>query len=159
MHCDASGVCRPERDHASRVDRIGPHSGLRRRRHRPEKERRFMTVMIVDDNPHVREIVRESFSRTDTIVECSDGTEAVLRYGDIRPDWVVMDVVMEPMNGFIALDLILKADPRARVIMMTQFKDPRFRDKALNGGALELLSKEELGRIDEMIDAFGREMG
>jgi two-component system chemotaxis response regulator CheY len=111
----------------------------------------LMTIMIVDDNPFLREIVRESFPASETFAECSDGKQAVERYGEMHPDWVIMDVRMEPMDGFEALSSIRAADPAARVIMMSQFADPMYRARALYLGAVDFVSKVELGRLPEIV--------
>ncbi len=112
-----------------------------------------MKILIVDDNPQVREIVGEYCRNSDVIMECSDGTEAVSAYESFHPDWVVMDIVMEPMNGFDAMESILRINRNARIIMMTQFSDPLFQQKAMQKGAVALLRKEELQHLPELISS------
>ena len=111
-----------------------------------------MTVMIVDDSSPVRDLLRSMLSCAAEITcECSDGSEALDAYTRFRPDWVVMDIKMEHVDGFQATQEILSFDPNARIIMITQFNDPSLEKKALRAGAVECVRKESLGRVEEII--------
>jgi CheY-like chemotaxis protein len=107
-----------------------------------------MTIMIVDDNPRMRQVIRMLVAYPeDTVIECADGSEAVRDYPSIRPDWVLMDVEMKPMDGFEASAAILSEDPGANIIIVTQHNDPSFRKKALQIGVEKFVLKERLADI------------
>lgn len=110
-----------------------------------------MTIMIVDDNANIRNLIRESFESRYEILECEDGSEACEKYRAGSCDWVIMDVVMKPMNGLEALQKIRSSDPDARIIIMTQFDDENVRIQAKLGGAVAFLSKRDIVRLEEII--------
>jgi two-component system OmpR family response regulator len=57
-------------------------------------------VLIVDDDPHIREVVRFAFEKADFLVaEAGDGDQALARFAELRPDIVILDVMMQEMDG------------------------------------------------------------
>ena len=58
------------------------------------------TILIVDDDPHIREVVRFALSKAGlTVIEASDGAEALRRFADASPDLIVLDILMPEMDG------------------------------------------------------------
>jgi DNA-binding NarL/FixJ family response regulator len=103
-----------------------------------------MKLMIVDDHPRTRAMIRELLAAPDvTICECATGEEAVRRAIEFKPDWVTMDVRMPGINGFKAASEILKVHPVARVIIVTAEDQPYFHPLARSIGALGPVRKEE----------------
>jgi signal transduction histidine kinase/DNA-binding response OmpR family regulator len=80
------------------------------------------SVLVVDDEPAVRRLVRETLARDDVDVrEAGDGEEALDAIADERPDAVVLDLIMPRLDGFQVLER-LQADPETRflpVIVLT----------------------------------------
>ncbi|MCB9758814.1 MAG: response regulator transcription factor [Alphaproteobacteria bacterium] len=57
-------------------------------------------ILVVDDDPRLREVVRYALSRAGfRIDEASDGAEALRRFAADRPDLIVLDVLMPEMDG------------------------------------------------------------
>ena len=83
----------------------------------------------------------------DTVTECSDGAEALAAYQALQPDWVLMDVEMKIMDGLEATRQIMAADPQARVLMVTQYREASIRLAAREAGARDLVTKDELWRL------------
>lgn len=111
-----------------------------------------MTVMIVDDSASIRKMIRTMLSTTaDEFCECSDGSEALDSYSRFHPDWVLMDIKMKRMDGFQATHEILSSFPDARVVMITQYNDPKLIEKARRSGARDCILKENLVRVEEII--------
>jgi len=111
-----------------------------------------MTIMIVDDNPGMRKMIRMIVAgRSDEVVECAGGAEAVDAYPRIRPDWVLMDLAMKPMDGLDATMAILQCDPGASVVIVTQHDDPGFRRRAREAGALRYILKKNLHELISII--------
>ena len=77
------------------------------RAHRPEAAATFrpleapvQKVLVVDDDPHLREVVRYALTRGGfTVTEASSGVEALRLYRAGAPDLVVLDVVMPELDG------------------------------------------------------------
>ena len=104
-----------------------------------------MTVLIVDDSPQVRALIRTIVTGlADDVTECADGDEAVAMYGARRRDWVLMDFKMPRMGGLEATRRILAADPAARVLIVTDYDDVHWRAAASEAGACGYVLKENL---------------
>jgi CheY-like chemotaxis protein len=112
-----------------------------------------MKVMIVDDNASMRGMIRAMLdSVADSFCECSDGSEAADLYAHCHPDWVLMDIKMKEVDGFEATGRILSKFPDAKIIMITQFDEPRMEEKARSAGAVEFVLKDRLLDIERIID-------
>jgi len=78
-------------------------------------------VLVVDDEPGVRQLVSKILSREYTVVEAKDGEEAINVVRSQSPRIVIMDMMMPKMDGLTACYAI-KKDPATRgipVIMLT----------------------------------------
>lgn len=79
------------------------------------------TVLVVDDEPAVRQLVSKILSRDYTVVEAKDGEEALLAVRNKKPGVVIMDMMMPRMDGLTAC-FAIKKDPGTRsipIIMLT----------------------------------------
>ena len=78
-------------------------------------------VLIVDDAAFMRVSIRNIVSKNGYEVagEAENGAVAVQKYAELHPDIVTMDITMPEMNGLEALIAIRKADPGAKVIMVS----------------------------------------
>jgi DNA-binding NarL/FixJ family response regulator len=104
-----------------------------------------MTVLIVDDSPQVRALIRTVLTGlVDEMHECADGDEAVAAYGARRPDWVLMDFKMARVGGLEATRRILAADRTARVLIVTEYDDAHWRAAAIEAGACGYVLKDNL---------------
>lgn len=114
-----------------------------------------MNVMIVEDNPTMREMIKrfviKQVDDVELIVESSDGAEAIEQYRHHRPDWVLMDVEMKPMDGITAVNVIRLMDDQAKIIMVTSHGDTATRAAAKKAGALAFVLKEDLHQIPPII--------
>ena len=102
-------------------------------------------VMIVDDHQMVREGLKVLLSTCDDIAvvgEAADGAEAVDLCPVVRPDVVLMDVMMPVMDGAVATAEITAAYPAVRVIALTSFVDQDYVQKTIDAGAISYLLKD-----------------
>ncbi len=107
-----------------------------------------MNILIADDNPPVRRIIRSLVARkSDEIYECADGAEALAAYVKYRPDWVLMDIEMRNMDGITATQAIRAVNPQARIIVVTSYDDPALRTEAEEAGAVAYVVKDDLIRL------------
>ena len=58
-----------------------------------------MKILIVDDNPHWRQIFRCLLQESDTVIECDNGDEAVGAYALHKPDLTLMEIEMSGVSG------------------------------------------------------------
>ncbi len=104
-----------------------------------------MTILLADDNANMRRTIAVILSDLPaTFYECGDGDEAIETYARYRPDWVVMDLRMPRVDGLTACRRIKAADPAANIVVLTQYADPETRRAALEVGAVEFFSKEDI---------------
>jgi NarL family two-component system response regulator LiaR len=102
-------------------------------------------VIIVDDHQMVREGLKVLLSTCDDIAvvgEAANGAEALDLCPAVRPDVVLMDIMMPVMDGAQATAEITAAYPGVRVIALTSFVDQDYVQKALDAGAISYLLKD-----------------
>jgi NarL family two-component system response regulator LiaR len=102
-------------------------------------------VLIVDDHQMVREGLKVLLSTCDDIAvvgEAANGAEALDLCPAVRPDVVLMDIMMPVMDGAEATAEITAAYPGVRVIALTSFVDQDYVQKALDAGAISYLLKD-----------------
>lgn len=113
---------------------------------------KIMTVMIVDDNPAVREMIRRNLGDSvESVYEVGDGSAAVELYPKYRPDWVLMDVAMPHMDGISATIEILRKSPAAKILIVTQYNEPRLAEAAAKAGACGFILKDDLSGLRRMM--------
>jgi CheY-like chemotaxis protein len=104
-----------------------------------------MKLLIVEDNPSVRRVIRNIVTTiADEIYECEDGADALPAYIAHEPDWVLMDIVMKNMGGLTATKLIKDRYPDAKIMIVTNFDEPDLRESARQAGACGYILKENL---------------
>jgi CheY-like chemotaxis protein len=104
-----------------------------------------MKLLIVDDHSAMRRllgrVVNDLFS---LVVECEDGADALAAYEQHRPDWVLMDIEMQQMDGITATRDIMQVFPEARVVIVSKYEDEQLRGAARTAGACGYVVKENL---------------
>ena len=110
-------------------------------------------VMIVDDHAMVRSGLAAFLSVADDfelVAEAENGNQAVRLCGELKPDVVLMDLVMPGMDGVQTTRAIRERFPDIQVIALTSFPEDRLVQEVLEAGALSYLLKnvgaDELAR-------------
>lgn len=111
-----------------------------------------MTILIVEDNPTVRRLIRRATSDiAENIVECEDGADSLAAYALCRPDLVLMDVRMPRMDGLTATRQLLREHPEAKVIILTDYNEDELRTAAREAGACAYALKHDLNELEGTI--------
>jgi CheY-like chemotaxis protein len=117
--------------------------------------RKYMTLLIVEDNAGIRRVLRRILVDTaSTIWECADGSEALAAYEEYRPDIVLMDLRMPLVDGLTATRQIRGYDPLARIIVVTDYQDEDMKTAALKAGAREYVLKNEISGLPEIVSSL-----
>lgn len=112
-------------------------------------------VMLVDDHAVVRSGLGAfllAFEDLELVGEAGSGEEAIAKCRQLRPDVVLMDLVMPGMDGATATGLIREKCPQTQVIALTSFKEKELVEGALQAGAIGYLLKDV--SADELANAI-----
>ena len=115
----------------------------------------MIKLLLVDDHQMVRLGLSSYFSIQDdmeVIGEAEDGQEGVERALALRPDVILMDLVMDGMDGIEATKEILAQWPEARIIIVTSFIDDEKVFPAMEAGASGCMLKTS--SASEIADAI-----
>lgn len=113
------------------------------------------SVLVVDDAAFMRHMIRNILTDlgVDVIGEAADGEEACQKYAELRPDLVTMDLVMPKKGGLDALRDIRKADPTAKIVVISAIDQRQPLMEALKLGAADYVVKPfEKERVAEAIN-------
>jgi NarL family two-component system response regulator LiaR len=102
-------------------------------------------ILIADDHAIVREGLRALIGTEpgmELVGEASDGVEAVRMARALKPDVILLDLVMPRMDGLEAIAAITQDDPEARILVLTSFAEDEKVFPAIKAGALGYLLKD-----------------
>jgi len=109
-------------------------------------------VMIVDDAEFMRMVIKDILLMHghEVVAEVEDGQEAIQIYLEVKPDLVLMDIIMPNMDGKEALKKILAIDPKAKIIMCSSLGHQALITESIKIGAMGFIVKpfESDGMLD-----------
>jgi two-component system chemotaxis response regulator CheY len=100
-------------------------------------------ILIVDDSPISIKIIKSCIpnDKDYELFDAADGQIGVDKYKELKPDLTFMDLTMPVMNGFQALEEILKLNQKAVVIILTADVQIKAIARAHDLGAFSVLKK------------------
>lgn len=100
-------------------------------------------MLIADDAYFIRHTIKRHLRdlQFGDIYEAENGIELLRQYAIYHPDLVFMDIIMEQMNGLIALDRLMEKNPHARVIVISAVDIPDLIRECVHMGAFEFIVK------------------
>lgn len=116
-----------------------------------------LTCLIVDDSAFMRFHLKRMMDSFENVIasEAANGAEAIREYGRLKPDIVLMDIVMPGLEGVETVKRICDEDPKARVIMISSISYKEKVAEAMSAGAKWFLPKpvttEELRKAIENV--------
>lgn len=105
-------------------------------------------VVIADDHAVLREGMRNLLQQEkdfEVVGEAGDGEEAVKTATELKPDVVLMDIVMPKLSGIEATRLIKQSSPASAVLILTAYSDISYILGLLEAGACGYLLKSARG--------------
>jgi adenylate cyclase len=99
-------------------------------------------ILLVDDEPGTLQLLRTVLQAEGHLIyDARDGEDAVAEFKRIRPDLVLLDVMLPKIDGLAVLQAIRTQDAMAGVIMFSALSSEQLAVRAMQGGADDYLSK------------------
>jgi YesN/AraC family two-component response regulator len=118
-----------------------------------------LKCIIVEDSAFIREIyhysLREHSQFIEIIAEASDGIAAIKLISDLKPDILILDLVLPLKNGIDILAQMNEISPNTKTIVISSLEDEATMNKAKALGAIFYLKKpftkkQLIGSLEEM---------
>ncbi len=101
-------------------------------------------ILIVDDHPMMREALQTAFEGEDDlemIGEAPDAIRALKMLETLKPDVIMMDMLLPEMSGLEAIGKIIESDPQAKILVLSSMEDEERVVSAIQAGALGYFPK------------------
>ncbi len=121
-----------------------------------------VTVLVVDDTDHVRNMLVEMLELDgfEIVGQAASGAQAVEVAGQCQPDVIVMDYKMPGMDGLSAAKAIRGVRPAQAIILYTAYLDPAIEEEARKAGVALCVGKVEgLNQLERHITELARDLG
>ncbi|MFQ6135623.1 MAG: response regulator [Candidatus Hydrothermarchaeales archaeon] len=99
--------------------------------------------MTIDDSAFMRQVLRNILEKGGyrDIIEADDGDTGVAAYRKLKPDLVLLDIIMARVTGIDALKQIKEINPNAKVVMITAVGQEAMMKEAIAAGADDYITK------------------
>lgn len=101
------------------------------------------TIMVVDDSPfaskQIKDIVEDN--GYEVIGYAKDGEEAIELYKELKPDIVILDIIMPGLNGLETAEILKKQDPAVKILMLSSLCDAGTMEDVKSIGVKHLIPK------------------
>lgn len=101
------------------------------------------TIMVVDDSPfaskQIKDIVEDN--GYEVIGYAKDGEEAIEFYKELKPDIVILDIIMPGLNGLETAEILKKQDPAVKILMLSSLCDAGSMEEVKSIGVKHLIPK------------------
>ena len=118
-------------------------------------ESQIITVLIADDHAILREGLRgllEEYDDMHVIGEAVTGVDAIQKTRDLKPDILLLDLIMPELSGVDALEIITLEEPATKTIVLTGADDDDLLARSIQAGARGYLLKD--GASSQLIEAI-----
>ncbi|MEJ2230592.1 MAG: response regulator transcription factor [Nitrospirales bacterium] len=113
----------------------------------------FIRILMADDHKLVLQSIRTLLEEEFRIIgEIQDGKEVVKRAQELRPEVVLLDISLKPVNGFIIAEELKKRLPHIKIVFVTMHTEPTFVMRAFKIGAAGYVLKHNAA--SELVDAI-----
>ena len=101
------------------------------------------TIMVVDDSPfaskQIKDIVEDN--GYEVTAYAKDGEEAIEFYKELKPDIVILDIIMPGLNGLETAEILKKQDPDVKILMLSSLCDSGTMEEVKSIGVKHLIPK------------------
>jgi DNA-binding NarL/FixJ family response regulator len=105
------------------------------------------TILVVDDNMHMRRLLLEMLERAyqgSSVLQAANAFEAIAQCSKAAPHVVVMDVGLPDHDGIEATMMIRLLFPEIAVVILSSHDERAYRDAARSAGAVGYVSKNDV---------------
>jgi two-component system, chemotaxis family, chemotaxis protein CheY len=113
-------------------------------------------VLVVDDAAFMRKMVSDVLTKGghEVVGEAGDGAEAIVRFQELKPEVMTLDITMPEKDGLAALKEIIELDPAARVVMCSALGQESKVLESIKLGAKDFVVKPF--QADRVLEAVGK---
>ena len=110
-------------------------------------------LLVVDDEPQVRDLLRDFLSIGGyDVIEAATGEEGLRLLREERPHLMLLGMTLPDMSGMEVLREVMRSDIAASVVMLTRLLDADIGRQALEEGAFEYLTKPvDLKHLEQLL--------
>lgn len=114
------------------------------------------SVLLVDDAAFMRMMLKDILSSNgyQIIGEAENGSIAISKYSELKPDITIMDITMPEMDGLQAVKEIRAQDPEAKIIMCSAMGQQAMVIEAIQSGAKDFVVKPF--QADRVLEAVAK---
>lgn len=100
-------------------------------------------ILIADDSMFMRQMLKELLPKDNfkVVGEASSGKEAIVKFNELNPDIITMDITMPDMDGITAAKKIMEINPKAKIVMVSAMGQKPMIKEALEAGAKDFIVK------------------
>jgi DNA-binding NarL/FixJ family response regulator len=112
-----------------------------------DRDFRQFDILIVDDQAHMRAVLRDLIQKKfpgHVVADTASGRQAFKLVQEARPQLVLMDVSLPDGNGILLTGRITSVSPRTRVVIVSEYTEQTYVERALAAGALGFVAKEKI---------------
>src|ERR1043165_4507089 len=121
---------------------------------------RPMKLLIVDDHPGMRAMIRQVAAQPDDVVrECADGADALRLAREFCPDVITMDVRLPGLGGLEATRVLHAELPATEIVVISAYDQPAVRHVARHAGASGFVGKDQLDQLRPLFARFRARAG
>jgi DNA-binding response OmpR family regulator len=100
------------------------------------------TILVVEDDPIIRQTVEYALKRAGFATATSaDGVQALEAARDLRPDLILLDVMLPGVDGYRVAEQLRSSDKETAIIMVTALDQERDKVRGLDSGADDYITK------------------
>ena len=116
-------------------------------------------ILICDDAAFMRMMIKDILTKNgyNVVGEAENGAKGVEKYGELKPDLVLMDITMPEMDGLQALKASKGSDADAKVIMCSAMGQQAMVIESIQNGAKDFIVKPF--QADRVIEAVKKVIG
>ena len=113
-------------------------------------------ILVVDDAAFMRKMVSDALTKGghEVVGEAGNGTEAISRFQELKPEVTTLDITMPEKDGLAALKEIIELDPSAKIVMCSALGQESKVLESIKLGAKDFVVKPF--QPDRVLEAVGK---